>query len=161
MAIAFPMLSKVLSRIRQGDFLPLIFAALLILCGVVRLNPAASAIQSILRPILMPLMIISTVVFPQGLVSRFLDLPVMRFIGKISYSLYLWQQPFLILNGASARGNGLGWWQHWPLALVGLVVCAIASYYFVERPMIRLGGRLHRQVQRKRSELALPAEAST
>ncbi len=76
---------------------------------------------------------------------------MMRFIGRISYSLYLWLQPFLILDSAAPQ-NGLGWWQHWPVALVGPFVFALASHYVVERPMIRLGGKLHGRTRARAAE---------
>jgi peptidoglycan/LPS O-acetylase OafA/YrhL len=98
------------------------------------------------------------VVFPHGLIGRFLELSSMRFVGKISYSHYLWQQPFLILNSASA--SGLNFWQHWPLAPIGLVACAMASYYCIERPMIHLGSNLRRRRQRK-TDMALSVTVSS
>ncbi len=157
-AIAFPLLSKLLLGIRFGNLSPIFFAALVVLSGVLKEGGFATTIQSILRPVLIPLMIVSTVVFPHGLIGRFLELSSMRFVGRISYSLYLWQQPFLILDGSAA--GGLTIWQHWPLAPIGLFACAMASYYCIERPMIRLGSNLRRQRHRK-TERALPVAASS
>ena len=153
-AISFPLLSRILLRMRFGYLCPFVFASLLVISGVLKAGGIASTVQSILRPILIPLMIASTVVFPQGLIGRFLELSIMRFVGKISYSLYLWQQLFLILDSASPRG--LNTWQHWPAALVGLAAFAMASYYCIERPMIRFGSNFRRQRQRK-PEMALAA----
>lgn len=49
-------------------------------------------------------------------------------IGVLSYSLYLWQQPFtLVLRWATIP------------SLLGIGACAVASYLLVERPMIALG----------------------
>lgn len=56
-----------------------------------------------------------------------LNVKPMVWLGKISYSLYLWQQLF-------AYGpQHLGW--YWIFVAVGL---ASLSYYFVEQPMLRL-----------------------
>ena len=56
------------------------------------------------------------------------------YVGLISYSLYLWQQPFFAAAG-SFRDKGL-------IYVVALVACAfgcaIASYYLVERPARRM-----------------------
>jgi peptidoglycan/LPS O-acetylase OafA/YrhL len=71
-----------------------------------------------------------------GLVLR---LPPVRFLGKISYSLYLWHWPFLILGGLALNGpiqQPLTVGQ--ALALAGLsVVAATASWLFVEEPFRR------------------------
>jgi peptidoglycan/LPS O-acetylase OafA/YrhL len=145
--LSFPLLSKTLRRVRFGYFAPIVFGVLLLLSGALKSEGVGTAAQSIARPILIPLMIASTVAFPGGLVGRFLDLLPMRFVGKISYSLYLWQQPFFILD--SAATSGLKAWQHWPLAPLGVVGCALASYYLVERPLIWFGGRLQHQLHPK------------
>lgn len=60
--------------------------------------------------------------------DRILNNPVASAIGILSYSLYLWQQPF------TAAGKG-------PivLRLIFLAVCATASYFLVEKPMLALG----------------------
>ena len=65
-------------------------------------------------------------------------------LGKISYSLYLWQQ--LFMYGHHARP-----WYYVVLA-VGL---ASASYYLVEQPMLRM--RERRAVPRRGRELAAAA----
>jgi peptidoglycan/LPS O-acetylase OafA/YrhL len=36
----------------------------------------------------------------------------------------------------------LGVWQTFPVNLIAAVACATASYYLVERPLIRVGHRL-------------------
>ena len=70
--------------------------------------------------------------------SRWLDgvleaAPV-RFVGTLSYSLYLWQEPFL--NRAESTLTSF------PQNIVLAVACALASYYLVERPFLRLKERL-------------------
>lgn len=63
---------------------------------------------------------------------RWLNTPVMVWTGLISYSLYLWQQAFL------DRGDQLHWWTAFPQNLVLAFAAAACSYYFVERPFLRL-----------------------
>ena len=58
---------------------------------------------------------------------RFLNCSAMVWLGRISYSLYLWQQPF-----CSDPALKSGW-----RALLALG-CACLSYYFVEQPMLRI-----------------------
>jgi peptidoglycan/LPS O-acetylase OafA/YrhL len=156
-AIGFPVLAKIFLRLKFGSFLPIVFLALLALSGVAKEAGIGGVLHSLLRPILIPLMIASTVVLPHGWIGRFLEVPILRFVGKISYSLYLWQQPFLITDTAA---GGLKIWQHWPLAPLGLVACALLSYYVVEQPLIRFGANLRRRMLKK-TEMALPARASS
>lgn len=52
-------------------------------------------------------------------------------LGALSYSLYLWQQPFTLARNGSTL-----------IALLLLLVCAGSSYFVIERPMIALGRRL-------------------
>lgn len=60
-----------------------------------------------------------------------LNNPTTSTIGVLSYSLYLWQQPF-----ATHRNHGV------VLTLLMLTVCATASYLCVEKPMLRLGASI-------------------
>ncbi len=55
-------------------------------------------------------------------------------LGLISYSLYLWQQLFT----ASPRAGG-AWLMGFPPLCIPI---AIASYYVIERPLIRIGHRI-------------------
>jgi peptidoglycan/LPS O-acetylase OafA/YrhL len=74
-----------------------------------------------------------------SLLGRFLNLPWLRHIGVISYSLYLWQQLF---TGPQTR--------LFPLNIVLIVLCAELSYWLVEQPSFRLRDYLaERRVQRK------------
>jgi peptidoglycan/LPS O-acetylase OafA/YrhL len=64
-----------------------------------------------------------------ALATRALDHAAMRWVGRLSYSLYLWQQPFL--RHGSAR----------VLVPCGLAL-AIVSYYAIELPFLRLRERI-------------------
>ena len=56
---------------------------------------------------------------------------VTRAVGVLSYSIYLWQQPFL--NRTSHE-----WWAEFPMNVVLAVVAGTISYWIVERPFLRL-----------------------
>lgn len=58
---------------------------------------------------------------------RFLNFSMVTWLGRISYSLYLWQQPFC---DAPSTHSG-----YMVLLAVG---CACLSYYLVEQPMLRM-----------------------
>jgi len=60
----------------------------------------------------------------------FLNFPFMNFIGKLSYSLYLWQQIFLI-------SNKLGVLNKLPINIFLTIMAALLSYYFIELPFLR------------------------
>jgi len=79
---------------------------------------------------------------PETLPGRVLNTPILRHIGVISYSLYLWQN---ILTGEAG--------QYFPLDLVAILACAELSYWAVERPSLRLRDRL-----RKRTSSDPPVE---
>jgi peptidoglycan/LPS O-acetylase OafA/YrhL len=85
-------------------------------------------------------MVASTMIHPQSLSCRVLELPPIRYVGRLSYGIYLWQQIFLFRPEST----------HWPFAVlqtfpynyVALFLCAATSYYLLERPLIRVGHRL-------------------
>jgi peptidoglycan/LPS O-acetylase OafA/YrhL len=64
---------------------------------------------------------------PESSLGRLLNLPWLRHIGVISYSLYLWQQMF---SGPATR--------FFPINLLLILVCAEASYWLVERPSLKV-----------------------
>jgi peptidoglycan/LPS O-acetylase OafA/YrhL len=66
----------------------------------------------------------------------FLNNPLTSFFGILSYSLYLWQQPFL-------NRNSHGWWTAFPLNLLLALACALGSYYVVERPFLEMFRKNH------------------
>jgi peptidoglycan/LPS O-acetylase OafA/YrhL len=76
---------------------------------------------------------------------RFLNLEPIVFLGKISYSLYLWQQLFF------CRPEPLPAYVALPLAL-GF---ACVSYFLVEQPMLRLRDTKQRFARRARFRLAM------
>ncbi|MDR5726730.1 MAG: acyltransferase [Terriglobia bacterium] len=81
---------------------------------------------------LLPAVILGAIVScPQSAVGRVLELRGMRFVGQLSYSLYIWQQIFLV-------GSKLA-------PVVGIAAafaCAYLSYRYIEQPFIGLGKRV-------------------
>jgi peptidoglycan/LPS O-acetylase OafA/YrhL len=73
--------------------------------------------------------------------TRLLELLPVRFVGQISYSLYLWQQLFF-LDGHSPAAWPLARLQQFPWNYTAAFSCAIASFYLIERPLIRVGRRI-------------------
>jgi peptidoglycan/LPS O-acetylase OafA/YrhL len=69
--------------------------------------------------------------FPDNVVGRFLNWRPVVFVGVLSYSLYLWQQPFLDRNVSS-------FFTAFPFNVVFAFFTALASYYLIEKPFLRL-----------------------
>jgi peptidoglycan/LPS O-acetylase OafA/YrhL len=72
---------------------------------------------------------------PGSLGTRVLEIGFLRWLGTLSYSLYLWQQMFL-------RGDEEKPMDHFPLRLVACFAAAVASSYLIERPFLKLRGRM-------------------
>lgn len=136
-------------------------AVALVVSQAVNLDaPALFSIQLAARPILIVLLVISTVVIPQRRVSAVLEVPALRWLGRISYSLYLWQQLFLVWDGFEV--DGLAWVQWFPANVVAAVGIAVLSHRFVERPTIAIGRRLSaRARQRSQASTSSSQPATT
>jgi peptidoglycan/LPS O-acetylase OafA/YrhL len=72
---------------------------------------------------------------PASLVRHALANPVMVFVGKISYSIYLWHWPVLVI--AKNYGHAGGPPPSAPLLMVGILLLSVASYFLVEKPLRR------------------------
>jgi peptidoglycan/LPS O-acetylase OafA/YrhL len=98
-------------------------------------------VRRTLMAMVMPIPIIFTVLHSETLLAKILELRLLQWIGKLSYSLYIWQMLFLV-----PYDRPLGILQSFPLAFVCAFGCAAISYYLIERPSIRVGHRLSANV---------------
>jgi peptidoglycan/LPS O-acetylase OafA/YrhL len=77
--------------------------------------------------------------------ARWLDLAPLRFLGKISLSVYLWHYPVLILLGRSrflaTEDNVPGMLSNVAIAMVVTFALSIATYYLIEKPALNLTKR--------------------
>lgn len=93
-----------------------------------------------------PLLIASILVWPvlnvESWLARLLEAKPLRWLGALSYSLYIWQELWLVFPGVP---SALRPSQTFPLNLVLVFACASVSFYVIERPMIKLGHRLTSQ----------------
>jgi peptidoglycan/LPS O-acetylase OafA/YrhL len=88
-----------------------------------------------------------------------------RFLGRISYGIYLWHFVVMYLwwqNGsifgnppqfANALIDKAGFWELMGVVTVGTIAIATLSFYFFERPLMRLGERWIR----RREQVVAPA----
>jgi peptidoglycan/LPS O-acetylase OafA/YrhL len=77
---------------------------------------------------------------PHYPVGRVLESRPLVFVGALSYSLYLWQQPFVNRHADSIINT-------FPIHIALAFGVAMASYYLVEQPMLAL--RAHRAARKR------------
>ncbi len=90
----------------------------------------------------MALLIVCTSLTPSSIVSKVLEWKHLKFLGLISYSLYVWQQGVLFIP--------------WPrIGAVFLPLVAILSYGLIEQPCIAFGRRVVKRLQQSPRSKAL------
>jgi peptidoglycan/LPS O-acetylase OafA/YrhL len=92
--------------------------------------------------VLIAVLLLTVILDERCLLARLLAFGPFVYVGKISYALYLWHQIIL--------GSGLLPVGTYPRAAVGVPLsfaAASASYYFVERPFLRLKRRDRRAIE--------------
>jgi len=115
------------------------------------------------------LWVLATVFHPASLTTRCLELPPMRFLGRISYSLYLWHVLVYFFWFHAFTAPSAPWaflfhptalaWLQLPCKYAACIAVAALSYRWIEKPMIRLGHRLAPPATPGRPEFAdLPVE---
>jgi peptidoglycan/LPS O-acetylase OafA/YrhL len=110
-------------------------AALFLLYGFVA-NTLAADLRTVLAAPLIALILLHTVKIVSP-VQTLLSLPVIRAGGRISYSLYLWQQ--LALAPYPNAGPAF-----YAATLAAAILVSALSFRFFERPLIGLGARISR-----------------
>lgn len=97
-----------------------------------------SLITSMWLAALIPMLLVGTVVHPTWAISRVLDSKIFGWVGRISYSLYLWQQVFLWPGWEHPQH----FWLRWPWNLIATFAVATVSYFAIEKPLLRVGRKL-------------------
>jgi peptidoglycan/LPS O-acetylase OafA/YrhL len=104
---------------------------------------------SLFESALLPLVVAGTVYGPKTVVTTLLECGALKWMGRLSYSLYLWQQLFSV----PASGSSFSILQTPPLSTVMIFLCAWSSYRLIERPFIRWGHRLAPPLTEGRGDL--------
>jgi peptidoglycan/LPS O-acetylase OafA/YrhL len=86
-----------------------------------------------IQMILIALILCDLILGGSQLSQAFFNNRLLRYMGRISYALYLWQQIFLVVKLPS-----WGLLRQFPVNLVASVLMAIGSYHFIETPALRL-----------------------
>ena len=101
-----------------------------------------------------PALLVSTILKPNSWLGIFLENRPLAWVGRISYSLYLWQQIFLLQSGTPEK-EFAAWplriLQNYPFGLPVTFLVAIISYYGLEQPLRRRGYRWLRYQKTKTS----------
>jgi peptidoglycan/LPS O-acetylase OafA/YrhL len=138
---------------------PIHCVALVALLGLMKTYRGTSAtfvsFELLFQSCVFPILIIYTVFHSTTLAGRFLEFRPLRWIGRVSYSLYLWQQIFVQPSWISSHLSFV------PLRICGLLVMASLSYYLVELPMVRLGRRLGRGDSASRAPVLMAQRSQT
>lgn len=84
------------------------------------------------------LLFIMSSVHPDTLMSKFLSLPVLTWIGRYSYSLYLWHYPIIVLMQSHFIQGQIPWYVH-VISIILTVIMAVLSYQLIEQPFRKKG----------------------
>jgi peptidoglycan/LPS O-acetylase OafA/YrhL len=117
--------------------LPLI--ALSVVGPFIHLNWKVDQLLTSAAALTTPLLFVGTAQRPAKGLGRILECVPLRWLGRLSYSLYLWQQMFIVWR--VARAPALSAFQTAPENFGFALLLAAASYYLIERPFIRIGRR--------------------
>lgn len=135
-AIYFPSIQRLFARIRFSQIW-IVPAAVVMVAQKVH-----APFLNLIDEVMLAALVVSTVVQPASVLGRVLEWRPLRWIGTVSYSLYLWQELFLPeLRSEVARG-AFRYLQQPPWSLLALLACACLSRYLIEIPMTRLGSRI-------------------
>jgi peptidoglycan/LPS O-acetylase OafA/YrhL len=100
-------------------------------------NDSGTLLHDVIEPtmhcVFIGYLLLSYVLEKQGLGFRFLNHPMIRWIGVLSYSLYIWQQFFAPSTLAVSA-----WWRIFPQNICLVVVAGVISHYTIEKYFISL-----------------------
>jgi peptidoglycan/LPS O-acetylase OafA/YrhL len=130
-AIYFPLIRRWVIRVRFTQlWLPV--AAILPVAFLTHIPELVS-----LSSIMLTALVLSTVLQPGSLLARFLEWQPLRWIGTLSYSIYVWQELFLSRPVPTPAKGALHYLQQPGWSLLAILVCACASRYLIEIPVSR------------------------
>lgn len=128
---------------------------LAIIAAAFKRDDPSSALAVMLAATLQPLaafILVAESVMEEGLLRGALSFAPLRWLGLTSYSIYLWQQPFM----APPDAYQAQWWcTAWPQNILVAIACGGLAYLLVEKPV----AALKRRLTRSPGAIARPATA--
>lgn len=103
--------------------------------------PPLWSVYLTIQTVLVCALVFNAIAFPDSVFGHLLRIRSLCFVGLISYSLYLWQQVFLVTNDPD-----WGLVREFPYCLFSSGAAAVLSYFIVERPFLRLKRRFSRTI---------------
>ena len=107
---------------------------------------------------------IAAILFGPASLKRPFEFRYLRWIGLISYSLYIGHLPLLILlmNHLSTYFPGMNRYSiygiYWLWVLLIIVPIAVLSYVLIEKPWMNLGDNLRRKIEKRHHNTATKSE---
>jgi peptidoglycan/LPS O-acetylase OafA/YrhL len=98
---------------------------------------------------------IFSILFGAPALKRPFEWRPLRWIGLISFSLYMWHLPLLIFFMTSVENHLHGWNPaaafslYWLWALLGIIPFSALSYLLVEKPGVAFGEKLWRRLEKQ------------
>ncbi|MEP6998828.1 MAG: acyltransferase [bacterium] len=105
---------------------------------MVHVRDYRDAVEFVVVPVLCAMLVAQLVAFPASVIASPFNWAWMRFLGKISYSIYLYQQ--LVVYPSMKLFEGI------PVlgvvtAIAASIACATLSFYLIEQPFLRMRQR--------------------
>lgn len=99
-----------------------------------------------IEALLFGLLVSGTLVNASHLCFRWMEWSLLLWLGRISYSIYIWQEVF---TAPGRVGSHAGWGRLFtlPISLIWILPVAWISFELIELPFMRLGSRLARRME--------------
>jgi len=123
--------------LQQSIAIPVLAMTLLACVVAPDLNWKLSFLLLTVKAIAIPLLILAVLVHKSGATHTLLETRPMKLLGRLSFSIYLWQQLFLVWS--SSMIVGMTPFQTFPINLIAVLICAALSLRFIEKPLIKFG----------------------
>lgn len=146
---------KVRDLIAKFVSTPLVLLTLLLLLAKPLMFPVPALAQALhfLQPALVAVVFFGTLLNDEArVIQRLISNQILVSIGLVSYSLYLWQQLSLAPSTWGGQATGApSLYESFPVLMSLLFIpIALASYQFVERPLVRIGHKISKRIIEKR-----------